>query len=117
MTWIWNRVRRPVNPPPNPPPSPRANLRRKLRPPRRRIRCCRTSPSEIDLSNLKVPVAQKPSKAESLRVEEFKAEKYEARLPAKTRDGYVFPSVDLLDKSGDGLPASAKTMRSACPRL
>lgn len=60
-------------------------------------------PSEIDLSNLKVPVAQKPSKAESLRVEEFKAEKYEARLPAKTRDGYVFPSVDLLDKSGDGL--------------
>ena len=61
------------------------------------------APSEIDLSNLKVPVAQKPSKAESLRVEEFKAEKYEASLPAKTRDGYVFPSVDLLDKSGDGL--------------
>ena len=55
------------------------------------------------MSNLKVPVAQKPSKAESLRVEEFKAEKYEASLPAKTRDGYVFPSVDLLDKSGDGL--------------
>ena len=31
-------------------------------------------------------------------MEEFKAEKYVAKLPTKTRDGYVFPSVDLLDK-------------------
>lgn len=60
--------------------------------------------SEIDLSGVKVPRAQKSSKPETLRVEEFKAEKYEAKLPAKTRDGYVFPSVDLLDRAEDGLP-------------
>lgn len=60
-------------------------------------------PSEIDLSGVKAARPQKPSKPESLRVEEFKPEKYEAKLPAKTRDGYVFPSVDLLDKAEDEL--------------
>lgn len=61
-------------------------------------------PSEIDLSGVKAARPQKPSKPETLRVEEFKPEKYEAKLPAKTRDGYVFPSVDLLDKAEDELP-------------
>ena len=53
---------------------------------------------DIDLSNVKPLEPKKTSKHESLKVEEFKAEKYVAKLPTKTRDGYVFPSVDLLDK-------------------
>lgn len=53
---------------------------------------------DIDLSKVKPLEPKKTSKHESLKVEEFKAEKYVAKLPTKTRDGYVFPSVDLLDK-------------------
>ena len=53
---------------------------------------------DIDLRNVKPLEPKKTSKHESLKVEEFKAEKYVAKLPTKTRDGYVFPSVDLLDK-------------------
>ncbi len=56
-------------------------------------------PTEIDLSDVKVETNQKArSSAKDFVVEEIKQEKYTAKpIEPKSRDGYVFPSIDLLD--------------------
>lgn len=56
---------------------------------------------EIDLSKVKPVFVQKTDKSAVLKIEEFKTEKYEPKPQIKSRDGYVFPSVDLLEKPAE----------------